>query len=181
MYLTHFSDASTKNILNILRDGYLRPSIKTKNKRLFGRDLSEHIYMMIEDKSNNFTYIKPGAVFYLDIKLLLRDIFYLSEGWYAENIKINTTKIDGTKITEDKLVKKLKKFIKRMKKKDKTKVVISNNVYMDRLFSHEIKTKKDIPLDKYLVKIELQQDKDNKIKKYITKKYPNVKVYIKKN
>lgn len=181
MYLTHFTDASTKNILKILKDGYLRPSIKTKNKRLFGRDLSEYIYLMIEDKDNNFTYIKPGAVFYLDINLLLRDIFYLSEGWYAENIKIKTKKIDGKKITEDKLIKKLKNFIKKMKKKDKTKVIISDNVYMDRLFSHEIKIKKDIPLDKYLIKIELQQDKDNKIKKYIKKKYPNVVVKLKKN
>lgn len=165
MYLTHRTDPSTKNIYNILKDGYLRPSTKTKNYALFGA-LSPHIFLTLNDKNDKTPHM------YLDIKLLCENVFYLNYGWHGDP---EGARIDGRKIS----LNEIKNIISAYRKKVKEIIKKAGDATMF-MMSHEILLKRDIDLVKYLKKIK-DINLDEKTKLLLKKKYPKVKIIPIKN
>lgn len=169
MYLSHVvmgSDIDGKNkiLLDILKNGYLKSSIKTGNIKASGYG-SPYIYLSIYDKK------QMDAHLILDPKLLLDRIFYFNYGWRYEPT-LDSIKVNGKLLSDHKLIKLLKKF-----KKYAIKHI--NKSYDKKLkmyfMSHEILVKKDISLKKYLKKIFIPQT-DKELYDYIKTHYPKVKI-----
>ncbi len=161
MYLIHTTDENY--IYNILNDGFLKSSNKTKNVRLFGKkEGSPYIYLRIGKRSDY-------ANIYLDYKLLLENVFYLQTGWSAIP---STEKIDGRKLTQEQLIELLKNFNNKVNyyiKKNK-----QNKAFMIQM-SNEIIIEKNINLKKYLKKVNISKY-DKKISDLIDNKYNNVQL-----
>ena len=157
MYLTHISWSSKEIIMQILKEGFLKPSSTTCNVNLYGNKGSIYIYIytMVESGKQNFkTPVAGNAVFYLSPKILRETTFYINNVWCGEIIKkVNeknnkkcwfgktekTKKYNGKaiKYEEIKLILRLliKEVIKKLSKKDCIKVLPS--IIME-LHSHEI-------------------------------------------
>ena len=79
MYLIH-NISNKKYIYKILKDGYSRPSSKTKNIQMSGYG-SKYIFLKLNKKNDN------EANLYLDYRLLLETVFYLNIGWQGDITK----------------------------------------------------------------------------------------------
>lgn len=163
MYLIHTIDEN--NLVNILDDGYLKPSSKTKNVRMYGQKQgSKYIYLRLNKKND------IGNL-YLDINFLLKCTFYLNIGWKGE-VTNETIKVKGKELTEEKLKDLLKKFNTKTQKYYKD---FMEKNEMPIMMSNEILVKKNISLHKYLKKIYVV-NKTDKIKNILDNKYPNIKL-----
>ena len=163
MYLIHSTDEN--NLINILEDGYLKPSSKTKNIRMYGQKKgSKYIYLRLNKKND------IGNL-YFDFKFLLTCTFYLNIGWKGE-ITEETIKVRGQDLTEEKLKDLLKKFSVKTQKYYKD-FVKKNQIPI--MMSNEILIKKNISLQKYLNKIFII-NKTDKLKNILNNKYHNVKI-----
>jgi hypothetical protein len=161
MKLLHTTDQ--ENIINILRDGYLRSSVETKNIRMFGQPHgSSYIYLRIA-KNNDYGNLV------LSSKLLLNNSFYLNTGWKAE--PDNTKLYNGftlNKKNKNNILKNFSKKVFRFYKKMPFPLVMMSN---------EILVNNPINLYKYLKKVyisEFNQEINDIIKKY----YPDVQLVI---
>lgn len=153
MYLIH-NISNKKNIYKILKDGYLKPSSKTKNIQMSGYN-TKYIFLRLNKKNDE-------ANIYLDYRLLLDTVFYLNIGWSGD-VTNNSIKIDGTKLDE----KQLKQILKIFNEK------VNNYIKLNEtpiLMTNEILVKRDISLKKYLRKIK-NIDLDDKTIKLIDKNY----------
>ena len=161
MYLIHTIDEN--NLMNILEDGYLKSSSKTKNIRMYGRkEGSKYIYLRLNKKND------LGNL-YIDFKLLLECTFYLNVGWKGE-ITEDTIKIKGKDLTVDKLKDLLKKFNTKTQKYYKD-FMEKNQIPI--MMSNEILVKKNISLCKHLKKV-FVVNKTDKITNLLNSKYPDV-------
>lgn len=165
MYLIHSLDEG--QLLDILKDKYLKSSKVTKNVRMFGHPRgSKYIYVRLGKK-------KDFATLYLDSELLLEQNFYLNIGW-----KVNPTSsvIKGNNLNKTKLEDLLSDFNKRvnnyihsfMRPKGLDVVMMSNEILLT----------KQVSLKKFLVKVAVAVEND-KIIDYLKAEYPNVKIYLK--
>ena len=136
IYLIH-NISNKKKLHDILKDGYLKSSRKTKNIQMPGIG-SKYVFLRLNKKNDE-------GNLYLDYRLLLNTVFYLNIGWQGGLTK-NSIKIDGTKLDEDQLKQILKIFNNKVNKYTKhNKIPIC--------MTNEILVKKDISLKKYLRKI----------------------------
>lgn len=166
MHLIHTT--FEENILNILKDGYLRSSSQTKNVKMFGQEQgSKYIYLRLNKKNDYGNFI-------LDEDLLLKNNFYLKTGWSGEAFTTQDKIYKGDTLSKLKLKILLKKFNTKinnyfkLKKKEKFPIPI--------LMSNEILLTKKIPLKKYLIQINISKyDKD--ICSYVEKNYPHTKIF----
>lgn len=162
MFLLHSTDNT--HIYKILLDGKLKSSSKTKNIRMYGQPSgSKYIYLRLDQKNDN-------GDLYLDIKLLLENVFYLQTGWHGEPI---TKKIDGRKLTFIQLKKLLNEFKKQIQKYYKTQ--IKNNIHIPLMMSNEILVKNNIDLKKYLIKIKMIGFNKN-VHEFVNDNYPNTTI-----
>jgi hypothetical protein len=158
MHLIHTTDED--NIYQILKNGKLMSSSKTKNVRMYGQpEGSKYIYLRLG---------KPGDFgnIVLDNTLLLDNVFYLQTGWSGEPV---TQKIDGRKLTLNELNELLDNFnkeVNKWRKRNKFNPMI--------MMSNEILVKNNISLKKYLLRINITEN--NKIIKYAKKHYPDVNI-----
>lgn len=161
MYLLHV--ATIKSMNKALKDGYMKPSSVTKNVQMYGQKQgSDYIYFKLPYGNDAYS-----SSFYFDDKLLLENVFYLQTGWNGGPV---VDKIDGRKLSYDKLKKILKKFKRRIKyfvKKRESEGKYAN-------LTNEILVEKNVSLEKYLVKMQTYGDK--KMKKYVEANYPNVEI-----
>ncbi len=162
MFLIHTTDENKIN--DILNDGYLKSSNKTKNVRMYGHpEGSKYIYLRLGKRDDY-------ANLYLDYRLLLENTFYLQVGWQAVP---TTEKIDGKKLTENQLLEVLKKFNNKInyykQKKIKEKYNLPVSMY------NEILIEKNVNLKKYLKKVNISKY-NKKIESTINEKYPEVKL-----
>ena len=156
-----------EDILNILKDGYLRTSKQTKNIKMYGQEQgSSYIYLRL-DKKNDY------GNFILDENLLLKNNFYLKTGGTgeADTKKSNLHKgIDYNKINLKKLIHNFNQIVNNYLKKNS-----QNQFPIPIMMSNEILVTKKINLKKYLIQINLSKY-DKKIIDYVEKNYPNTKI-----
>ncbi len=179
MYLQHYSFSSNEE--QILKDGFLRPSDKTKitgisynikdkdSKQVFSKWIYTNIDIEV-DKIKSFVH------FYINPEVLLKTQFILNVGWKTEHATNKNDIIDGTLLTKTQLYKLLNNFKKICKL-----TYINNDIIgktkLPSSYSNEILIKDDIDLHKYLVMFSnYNEDNDKIIKKILKNKYPNVKL-----
>lgn len=152
MYLSHnvWGDEA-KDILTILKDGFLKPGVKTGRSVMHGDTKSKYIYLSINEKNDTF---------HLDPKLLLENVAYLNTRWNATP-RDNAIKVIGSKLTPSQLTKVLKEFMRIVKKVGK------------KHMSHEILVTEDIDLHRYLRKVNTD---DEMVEDYVRKNYKGVVV-----
>lgn len=165
MHLIHTT--FEKNILNILKDGYLRSSYQTKNVKMYGQHQgSRYIYLRL-DKKNDY------GNFILDENLLLENNFYLKIGWTgeADTEKKNMYKSENyNKNSLKKIIQQFNQMVNNYLKNNS-----QNQFPIPLMMSNEILVKKKINLKKYLIQINLSKC-DTKIIDYVEKNYPNTKI-----
>lgn len=165
MHLIHTT--FEEDILNILKDGYLRSSYKTKNIKMYGQPKGSHYIYLRLGKKNDY------GNFILDENLLLENNFHLKTGWTGEAYtnKSNMYKSDDyNKNSLKKLIQKFNQIINNYLKKNS-----KNEFPIPLMMSNEILVKKKINLKKYLIQINLSKC-DKKIIDYVEKNYPNTKI-----
>ena len=167
MYLLHtvFGDDENQNkLLKILQSNYLYNSKHTKQPAMYyAQNYSKYIFLRLKIKNDS-------AQLYLDPRLLLKTIFYINLGWIGD-LTEKTVKIDGRKITEQKLLKILTKL-----KQEAIKNTNNNNIFIPIMMSNEILVTHNINLHKYLKKVYIHNENNKTIKDYIEYNYKNVKV-----
>lgn len=153
MEIIHTVADPSKNIKKILKDGFLRPSIKTKNIQMYAmKEGSKYNYLRFK-----FDNDQISATLTLSPEFLLNTPFYLNIGW----LKYPTGEPIIVKTLEE--LEKIKKYVEKNRNK---KIPIA--------FSHEILFEDNIDLHKYLIKALVPK----KILKYAEKEYPNVKFTV---
>lgn len=162
--VNHHESYNGNNIIkHILQDGYLRPSIITKNMGFSGDDC-EYIYFRLDYKKSRFI-----PTFKFDISLLLTQKFYINIPW-NHSITKHTIQIDGRKLSYSQLIEVLNELQKNIKQ------WIKENKKLPELISHEIFIKNSVSLKKYLRFVYSSYIHDDEIVSLIHKKYKNVEI-----
>jgi hypothetical protein len=171
MMLQHFT--LNKYHYDIIKDGFLRPSKKTKNNANHF-ELANWIYTRINTNINKID--KDWHVFLIDSKVLLHTDFILHTSWTSELDKCNQI-IHGKKLNEKKLLTILENFREVAKYNFNIDRIIHKIPLSYSIYSNEILIKEDIDLHQYL--LEYHGD-DKETIEYLKEHYPNVKIHKKK-
>jgi len=158
--------------MQILVDGFLRPSYRTGIYGIYGEEygFSKWIYTRINtdiDKKDSF-----GFNLLIDPEVLLSTKFILHIGWKPEESIKKEDIIDGTKLTKSKLKKILENFKKQCILAYEMRELLGEK-NMNSASSNEILIKDDVDLHKYLSDY---RTSDNGIIQYMKKHYPKVKI-----
>ena len=161
-----YSKNVTDSLYKIIKSGYIKPSIKSKNIGLFGDKVgSKYIFLSYYSKKNKKYFSKKGGpVRFFINPFYLKKIYYNLE-WYGK------TKNKSVEVNTDNLHNIEKEIVGKLSKKSELDDT-------DILMSHEILTKKDINVKKAIMKIEINkdiEDVDNIIKLF-SEKFPNIKI-----
>lgn len=166
MELLHSTEPSNKNILAILKDGFLRPGTET-GKSGYGQSVD--VYLRI---STDIDYIDDLAQFYIDLQLLQTVQFFMRCSWggcISENEIINV----NYNITSNDLKKIMNAFKKLCIARHKA---IYNRA---TIMSNEIIISANVDLHKYLRKVRISPGRGEKaLIEYIKKNYPGVKIIV---
>ncbi len=166
MHLIHTT--FEEDILNILKDGYLRSSYQTKKIKMYGQpEGSQYIYLRLSKKNDYGTFI-------LDENLLLKNNFYLKTGWSGEADTEKKKLYKGSDYNKKSLKKLIQKF-NQMVNNYLKKFNSQNEFPIPLMMSNEILVKNKINLKKYLIEINLSKC-DKKIIDCVEKNYPNTKI-----
>ena len=170
MYLHHISYGG--DILQILKDGYLRPSSKTGVTGLYSNP-SKWIYTRI---STDIDKQDEDYTFLIDSDVLLHSKFILHTGWKTEDNIRPRDIIDGTTLTKAKLNKILNLFkeqcillynSKKIEMNIRKLTTGTSPIHISSHLSNEILIENDIDLHTYLVKCR----GDKTVKKYLKENY----------
>ena len=162
-----------KDILRILKDGFLRSSKETKNVKLFGRpEGSEYIYLQLNNK---------GPHLEIDIKALEPKVnpAYFNYGWCAglcARLQPPSSKKpdqNDRSVSEPFSLDQLVKY----------KSWIAGFKILPGLHSHEIIATKPIDLTKYLKKVKLGRNTGTpaqikQIERVLSAKYPGAELIL---
>ncbi len=170
MMIQHFS--KKKYHYDIVKNGYLQSSIKTKNNSNHFEP-AEWIYTRINTDIDD--YDKNWHVFLIDPTVLLHTDFILHTDWTSELYKCNQI-IHGKNLNKKKLLNLLENF----KEVAKYNYNINKIIYKSwmSIHSNEILIKEDIDLHKYL--LEYHGD-DKETIGYLKEHYPHVIIHKKKS
>lgn len=170
-YLVH-STFSHASLLDILNDGFLRPSVQLKKQTYISGEKLNYIYANINfDDINNIDTV-GGYKLFLSPELFFDEGFVFNKGWFkypvSSSIHVNKNETRYEKIKKLKIIKKYLK-----NPSFQPKHLIKNAGYR----AHEILFDKEIDLEKYLIGVECDDCEIDLLDDLLRERYPIARLF----
>ena len=152
--LLHVTFAGEKQLMEVLKDGYLRPGMLPPDDPW----RTDYVFTTVATKPGESPYARQGTTLFLDPSLLQLEEFHVNLGGWSGQVKETTDTYNGAKLSMEEICRTL------------------SPLRLVPYLRQEVFVKTAIPLHKYLRQVSVNDPKKYRnAAKYITESYPGVK------